>query len=82
MRKTILLSVLILAGTGIGNAQTGITSDVLRTLEESYKPTPADKAIHNAISSVSIQSMALNQDNRQAKDTHFSVEVSNSGISN
>ncbi len=80
MKGSIILSAM-LAAYGTCQAQTDITPKVLETLENSYTPTPADKALRNAISSVSINSIALNQDNTQAKDTHFSVEVANSGIS-
>lgn len=81
MRKNILCAI-ILTGCGVCRAQTNITPEVLQTLEESYRPTAADKALHNAISSVSLQKMAVNRENSGAKDTHFSVEVKNSGISN
>lgn len=81
MKKSILYA-LILASGSICKAQTNITEDVLQTLQGSYIATATDKALHNAISSVSIQKMALNQENTQAKDTYFSVEVKNSGISN
>ena len=81
MKRSIILTA-VLAAYGVCHAQTAITPEVLKTLENSYSPTAADKALRNAISSVSMSSIALNQDNTQAKDTHFSVEVPNSGISN
>ena len=81
MKRNILCAI-ILTGCGICQAQTNITPKVLQTLEDSYKPTAADKALRNAISSVSLQKMAVNQENTQAKDTHFSIEVKNTGISN
>ena len=80
MRK-IFLFLLGASLCGAASAQTSITADVLQQLQGSYTPTPADKARHNAISNVSIQQMAVNQENTQAKDTYFSVEVPNTGIS-
>ena len=62
-------------------AQTDITPEVLKQLEGSYTATPAEKALRNAVSNVSIQKMAVNQENTQAKDTYFNVEVKNTGIS-
>ena len=80
MKKN-LFCALALAVCANGWAQTNITPEVLQTLEGSYTGTPAEKALRNAISNVSIKQMAVNQDNKQAKDTHFNVEVKNSGIS-
>ena len=62
-------------------AQPSITPEVLKQLQGSYSATPTDKALRNAISNVSIQQMAVNQENTQKKDTYFSVEVPNTGIS-
>lgn len=80
MKKN-LFCALALAVCANSWAQTNITPEVLQTLEGSYTGTPAEKALRNAISNVSIKQMAVNQDNKQAKDTHFNVEVKNSGIS-
>ena len=80
MKKSIFCA-LVLAASGICRAQTNITPDVLKTLQGSYAATPTDKALRNAISNVSIQKLAVNMDNTQAKDTYFNVEVKNTGIS-
>ena len=80
MRK-LFLFVLGASLCGVVRAQSSITPEVLQQLEGSYSATPADKALHNAISNVSIQQMAVNQENTQKKDTYFSVEVPNTGIS-
>ena len=80
MKKSIFCA-LVLAASGICRAQTSITPDVLKTLQGSYAATPTDKALRNAISNVSIQKLAVNLDNTQAKDTYFNVEVKNTGIS-
>jgi bleomycin hydrolase len=80
MKKN-LFCALALAVCANGWAQTNITPEVLQTKKRSYTGTPAEKALRNAISNVSIKQMAVNQDNKQTKDTHFNVEVKNSGIS-
>lgn len=80
MRKTILCAIALACGT-LAHAQSGITGDVLKTLEGSYNTSPTEKALRNAMGGTSIQKLTLNQDNRQTKDTHFSTEVKNTGIS-
>ena len=80
MKKWILCACALACGV-FSHAQTGITQDVLKSLEGSYTDTPTDKALRNAMGATSIQKLTLNQDNRYAKDTHFSTEVKNSGIS-
>lgn len=81
MKKNLLLSALALAVGIQAQAQSYITPEILNTLQESNTPTPAEKALRNAISSNGIQGIALNQENTQEKDTYFSVEVKNTGIS-
>ena len=80
MRK-LFLFILGASLCGVVQPQSSITPEVLQQLQGSYSATPADKALHNAISNVSIQQMAVNQENTQQKDTYFSVEVPNTGIS-
>ncbi len=58
----------------------GISSDMLEQIKQSYQGTPADKALRNAIGSNDIRKLTLNQDNRQAMDTHFSISVNSKGI--
>ena len=71
---------LLLGGLSTAYAQTGITPEVLKTLQGSYTGTPAEKAMRNAISNVGISKMAVNQENAGAKDKNFSIEVKNTGI--
>ncbi len=80
MKKTILYAFALACGSLV-HAQTGISEDVLKTLQNSYTDSPTEKALRNAMGGTSIQKLTLNQDNRQAKDTHFSIEVKNTGIS-
>lgn len=76
-----LLTILALSSATALMAQTAITPEVLNQLQGSYTGSAADKAIRNAISSGGIQSIALNQEHTQTLDTHFSIEVKSSGIS-
>jgi bleomycin hydrolase len=82
MKKSILCTLILGLHLGLpaAYAQTGITPDVLKTLQGSYTGTPAEKALRNAISNVGISKMAVNQENAGAKDKNFSIEVKNTGI--
>ena len=82
MKKSILCTLILGLQLGLpaAYAQTGITPDVLKTLQGSYTGTPAEKALRNAISNVGISKMAVNQENAGAKDKDFSIEVKNTGI--
>ena len=76
-----LLTILALSSVTALMAQTSITPEVLNQLQGSYTGSAADKALRNAISSGGIQSIALNQEHTQTPDTHFSIEVKSTGIS-
>lgn len=58
----------------------GISSDMLGQIRQSYQGTASDKALRNAIGNNSIRSLALNQENMQEMDTHFSIRVKSKGI--
>lgn len=63
-------------------AQTSITPDVLKTIQSAQSNTAADRALRNAISSTSINKIALDmQHSSAATDTYFSLETKNTGIS-
>ena len=53
---------------------------MLNQIKQSYKATPADKAIRNALGGTSINTLALNQENRADFDTEFSHKVLSKGI--
>ena len=76
-----LLTILALSSATALMAQTSISPEVLNQLQGSYTGSAADKALRNAISSGGIQSIALNQEHTQTPDTHFSIEVKSTGIS-
>ncbi|MCP9612796.1 C1 family peptidase [Coprobacter tertius] len=63
-------------------AQGGITPEMMKEIQQSYKGTPCDKAIRNAIGGTDINVLALNQENRANFDTHFTYKVPSNGITN
>ena len=60
----------------------GISSEMLQEIKQAYKGTPADKAIHNAISNNDINKLAINNDSKNNFDTYFSHKVNSKGITN
>lgn len=81
MKKQILITLMTCTVMGL-QAQTSITPEVLKNLEEAQSHTAADKALRNVISSTGINKVALDmQHASSATDTYFSLETKNSGIS-
>ena len=60
--------------------QGGISNEMLKQIQSSYKNTSADKAIRNAIGGTDIRKLSLNQENQQGLDTDFSIKVESKGI--
>lgn len=60
--------------------QGGITQDMLNQIKSSYKHTPADKAIYNAMAETSIAILAKNHENLANFDTNFTNKVVSHGI--
>lgn len=60
----------------------GISTEVMNQLRQSYKESPADRALRNAICNNDIQKLALNSENMATMDTYFSVKVNSKGITN
>lgn len=58
----------------------GISPDMLGQIRQTYQGTASDKALRNAIGNNSIRNLALNQENMQDMDIHFSVRVNSKGI--
>ncbi len=81
MKKTILLS-FMLATTSMAFAQGGITPSMLKTIQNTYKETPADKALSNALAGNSIDKLAENHHNDVQLDTYFSIETPKQSITN
>lgn len=60
----------------------GISPEMLQQIKQSYKNTPADKAIRNAIANNDIRKLAVNGENAGDIDTYFSHRVPSKGITN
>lgn len=83
MKKHMTLACLMaMAMTAQAQQQGGISAELLNQLKQSYQNTPTEKALRNAIGSNDIKKLVVNQENQQAFDTHFSIEVPSKGITN
>lgn len=60
----------------------GLSPEVIEQLRKSYEDTPANKAIHNAIANNALTVLAVNSENRNNFDDHFSHRVPSKGITN
>ena len=58
-----MLACLMAMALGAQAQQGGITQDMLNQIKSSYKHTPADKAIYNAMAETSIAVLAKNHEN-------------------
>ena len=80
MKVKVLFLSLVCCGTMM--AQQSITPEILKQLESQAEVTPAERALRNAVQSGSINKITQLANNPQAKDTWFSVEVLNTGVTN
>lgn len=80
MKKNIMLACLMAMALGAQAQQGGITQDMLDQIKSSYKHTPADKAIYNAMAETSIAVLAKNHENLANFDTNFTNKVVSHGI--
>lgn len=80
MKKNIMLACLMAMALGAQAQQGGITQDMLNQIKSSYKHTPADKAIYNAMAETSIAVLAKNYENLANFDTNFTNKVVSHGI--
>lgn len=82
--KKLFLSVFVLGAMCISlqaqEAPGGISAEMLKVIQGSYKETAAEKAIRNAIGANSIKALTLNQEKQLGLDTDFSVKVESKGI--
>ena len=78
VQRFLLLAVCVYATSSV-NAQS-ITPQLLNQLRSNYQESPAERALRNAIGSNDLRTLALNQQNLQAMDTHFTYEVKSKGI--
>ena len=80
MKKHITLACLAGLTLTVQAQQGGISNEMLKQIQSSYKNTSADKAIRNAIGGTDIRKLSLNQENQQGLDTDFSIKVESKGI--
>lgn len=80
MKKNIMLACLMAMALGAQAQQGGITQNMLNQIKSSYKHTPADKAIYNAMAETSIAVLAKNHENLANFDTNFTNKVVSHGI--
>ena len=81
--RHIALTVALLSATFSLSAQSGaITPELLTAIKAGYTGTATDRALRNAIAANDINKLAVNADNRQPVDTHFSHKVESRGITN
>lgn len=80
MKKNIMLACLMAMALGAQAQQGGIIQDMLNQIKSSYKHTPADKAIYNAMAETSIAVLAKNHENLANFDTNFTNKVVSHGI--
>lgn len=80
MKKHITLACLAALTLTVQAQQGGISDEMLKQIQSSYKNTSADKAIRNAIGGTDIRKLSLNQENQQGLDTDFSIKVESKGI--
>lgn len=82
------LCILLITGAVIGSVQAqtdkgGISPQQLEEIKKKgYAGTDADRAIRNAIINNDINKLAVNRDNMNHLDTHFSHRVKSKGITN
>ena len=80
MKRSIAFCLMTMALAAAQAQQGGITPELLKDIKDSYKPTPSDKAIYNAMAGTSISVLAKNHENLANFDTHFSNRVVSHGI--
>lgn len=82
-KKTYLALGLCLSMAGVAGAQQrdgGISSDMLRSMQQAHAAVPSAKAIFNAMASNKIDDIAVNFANQGAIDTYFSDETPKQSI--
>lgn len=59
-----------------------ISDELLKSLKESYRPSPSEKALRNVLASSAINSAAMSPDAQNGFDKSFSHRVKSAGITN
>lgn len=63
-----------------GESSGGISPEMMTRIRGSYKNTPEDKALRNALAGTAVNVLAVNSENAAMMDTHFSYRVRTKGI--
>ena len=63
-----------------GNPKGGISAEMLAKISDRYEGNAADKALRNALATTPINTLAMNAENADMIDTHFSDRVRTKGI--
>lgn len=86
MTKTLLIALSLAVAGMSAQAQNagpgGISSDMLKRLQSTYKNTGADKAVRNALAVNDIDRLAQSAENKNNLNTDFSNKVKSKGITN
>lgn len=82
MKKQMTLACIMAMALGAQAQQGGISADMLKQIQGTYKHTAADKAIHNAMAGTSLGVLARNQESLANFDANFSDKVVSVGITN
>ena len=79
---SIILALMLCAGTVAAQKDGGISTQMLQQMEKQQAANPANKALFNAIASNSIDDLSKNFKNQGPVDTHFSTETPKQSIHN
>lgn len=84
MRTLLILTVVSLGimGCYADSGKGGISQTDIQKFRSEYAATPGTKALHNAIAGTNINTLALNHENLNNFDNHFSHRVPSKGITN
>ena len=80
IKFAIVLIMSIIAPIFAFSQEAGLTPDMLKKIQDSYKSSPENKALQNAIVNNDINKIAVNHDNAGAFDTYFSNRVPSQAV--
>ena len=89
MRRSVLFASAVAMMLAVGaeakspkTAPGGLSPENIEKIKSAYKGTPSDKALHNALAGTDIDVLALDAENKNNFDKHFSNRVPSKGITN
>jgi bleomycin hydrolase len=83
MKRTLLFTLAItalMASPAAFGQSKSIDEATLNQIKKSFKNDASDKAIRNAMGNCDLKALAVNEDNQNTMDTHFTIEVKSKGI--